>query len=308
MSFSCTECDFVLLLHIFYSFINMDLDCIYNLVKEAGEENLKSKKSEISTRGDNKTNKNPTNIPEFYLVMFKETIKQILECQDKKLVDEREYCNSELKTRDEKITKLEKENRELRQQIDNVSQYNRRDNLKILGVPYDKDEDINQIVKDIAKHTTGETLEDSEISVAHRLMTKDDKEDPNSQPNANGRRNKTPSIIVKFARRNTKTKVFESRKQTTIKPSPPYPNVEIYEDVTPLRSRILYALRNKKDSRDVKVYRYVWSRDGRIYARTLTEVEQIPQPKPHIINRPEDLAKLGWSPNEIEAIIHNNRD
>ena len=92
--------------------------------------------------------------------------------------------------------------------------------MKILGVPYDKDEDINQILNDIAKHTTGETLEDSEISVAHRLMTKDDKEDPNSQPNAIGRRNKTPSIIVKFARRNTNTKVFESQKQTTIKPSP----------------------------------------------------------------------------------------
>ena len=162
-------------------------------------------------------------------------------------------------------------------------------------------------MKDIAKHTTGEELQDSEISVAHRIMSKQDREKLDNLPasaSASVRPKNAPSIIVKFARRNTKSKVFESRKQTVAKPHCPYPKAEIYEDVTPLRSRILYALREKKDSDDNKVYRYVWSREGRIYCRTDAESKVSPQPPPHIINCPQDLLKLGWIQNEIEEIIH----
>ena len=162
-------------------------------------------------------------------------------------------------------------------------------------------------MKKIALHTTGEALEDSEISVAHRLMSKNDKDDQNNTDTNGSRKKTTPSIIVKFSRRNTKTKIFDSRKETTKKPNAPYENIKMYEDVTPLRSRILYALRNKKDGEN-KEFRYVWSREGRIYARKATEITQTPQPKPHIINRPEDLTKLGWTPEQIENIIYNKRD
>ena len=271
-----------------------DLDCINNIVKLAGEN---------SSKGASKQGK----VPDAVMIMIKETIKQLIERQDNKFVDEREYYTNELKIRDDRITKLESEARELRQQIDNVSQYNRRDNLKILGVPYNEGENVIDIVKKIALHTTGEALEDSEISVAHRLMSKNDKDDQNNTDTNGSRKKTTPSIIVKFSRRNTKSKIFDSRKETTKKPNAPYENIKMYEDVTPLRSRILYALRNKKDG-DNKEFRYVWSREGRIYARKATEITQTPQPKPHIINRPEDLTKLGWTPEQIENIIYNKRD
>ena len=40
------------------------------------------------------------------------------------------------------------------------------------------------------------------------------------------------------------------------------------------------------------------------YCRTEAESKQSPQPKPNIINRPQDLSKLGWTPLEIDELIH----
>ena len=53
---------------------------------------------------------------------------------------------------------------------------------------------------------------------------------------------------------------------------------------------------------------YVWSRGGRIFCRTPEEASMNPVPKPKVINKPEDLAKVGFSEEEIEAIILNKRD
>ena len=62
---------------------------------------------------------------------------------------------------------------DLLNQIDNLSQYSRRDNLKILGVPVTDGENINEIVVDIVKHT-GVDLGVGDISNANRINTKDD--------------------------------------------------------------------------------------------------------------------------------------
>ena len=74
----------------------------------------------------------------------------------------------------------------------------------------------------------------------------------------------------------------------------------------------MYALRNKKvaGGGEARVYRYVWSREGRIYAAkpVASGVQRANQPKPDIINRPEDLIKLGWSANEVKNIIHNKTE
>ena len=118
---------------------------------------------------------------------------------------------------------------------------------------------------------------------------------------------KIPSVILKFVHRTVKADAFASRKLIDAKPGCKFPNARIYEDVTPLRSRIMYELRQRKDNEGKKMYRFVWSREGRIYARTEEQANQSPQPKPYIINRAEDLKKLGWTENEVYAIIHNKR-
>ena len=77
----------------------------------------------------------------------------------------------------------------------------------------------------------------------------------------------------------------------------------MYEDVTPLKSRIMYQLRQRNDK---KAFRYVWSKGGRIFARTpedaLKPREQ--QDKPYVINTPDDLSNVGFSTEEIENIIN----
>ena len=81
----------------------------------------------------------------------------------------------------------------------------------------------------------------------------------------------------------------------------------------------MHALRTRKipDTED-KVYEHVWSREGRIYCRTEEDAKpknrvthpisgKSVMPKPNIINKPQDLKHLGWSPKEILDIINNVR-
>ena len=202
-----------------------------------------------------------------------------------------------------------KREEDLLNQIDNIGQYSRRDNLKIIGVPALPDEDISQIVVDIVKHT-GVQLEKDDISIAHHINTYHDTVDSNTNK-------KAPSIICKLKSGNKRSKIFDAKRQIRVKPSPPHPTAGIYDDVTPLRSRILYALRNKKvEGSDKKKCEFVWSREGRIYCRTEDESKQKvmnhttgreAMPKPHIVNKPQDLEKLGWSRQEILDIIHNKK-
>ena len=150
-----------------------DLSCINCIVKSKAEEYMKTHKTKTRAdkyKSDDHNSSSPVCSPDFVQFLISAAVKQLIERQDN--------SNAELICeRDEKINKLEKqvsqlknENSELRQMIDDVSQYNRRDNLKIIGVPYKKDEDVVKIVKDITKHTTGEDLNESEISVAQNYV------------------------------------------------------------------------------------------------------------------------------------------
>ena len=68
----------------------------------------------------------------------------------------------------------------------------------------------------------------------------------------------------------------------------------------------MYHLRQRNDK---QAFKYVWSKGGRIYART-PEDAALPrdeQPRPFIINTPDDLEKVGFRKDEIEDIINNVR-
>ena len=79
-------------------------------------------------------------------VMIKELTKQLLECQENLRSEEQAYFEEEIKKRDEKITSLEEKASELRYQIDVTGQQNRKDNLKLIEVPYTDDEDTLKVV------------------------------------------------------------------------------------------------------------------------------------------------------------------
>ena len=210
-----------------------------------------------------------------------------------------------LSQKDAVIADLKKELRVYRNENDALGTYNRRENLKIVGVKYEVGENTNEIVKDICK-LAGREIKDEDISTSHRNGSTNSTPVTNI-PDQTNRALRNPDIIVRFVRRDVKIGVFEGRKNIVTNPECPtkYKDVSLYEDVTPLRSRIMYQLRQRDEK---KAYKYVWSRGGRIFCRTPEEAATTPVPKPHVINKPEDLLELGFDQSEVEAIILNKRD
>ena len=222
----------------------------------------------------------------------------------------RNQCNND-------TAELNTANETMANNLDNVAQYSRRDNIKIIGVEYNEGEDIENIVLDIAKDA-GVPLTKEDISIAHRINTKSDATST-TETNMQRKPKKIPSIVARITNRKKRNELFEARKKIQENPNATYREAKIYDDVTPLRSRILYALRNKKKSGETedKMYKFVWTRDGKILVRTEeeslrkdhynTRTGKYGMPPPKFINKPQDLKELGFSDKEVFNIINNIR-
>ena len=295
---------------------SIDIVCIMNLLKEAGKEKLISDSVDLSSgrssrgRGTSKTEQAADDcylkeVPPYLLECFKVLLTNITERQDNMIKDLKEEFEEKLKEKDEIISKLEKKVNNNFNNIDAQAQYNRSENIKIHGIPYKKDEDTNQIVKEVAKFC-GVDIKDQDLSTSHRLMSKDEM---NAQINPSNSDTKIPVIIARVNRRDLKVKLLENKKNITTNVQCPdhLRKALIYEDVTPLRSRMMFHLRQRNDK---TAFRFVWSKGGRIYART-TEDAALPreqQPRPIVINTPEDMEKAGFSKEEISVIVNNVRN
>ena len=243
-------------------------------------------------------------VPPVLYKLFEEHTRLMVEYTDSRVKEAREEGKRDVKERDEQIAVLKSELRVHRNDQDALACYNRRENLKIQGVEVTDDENTNEIVKEICK-LAGREITDADISTSHRNGST--KKSNNTVPGLSTASNKVPDIYVRFTRRDVKTEVFEKRKNlaTNLHCPNKYKNVAIYEDVTPLRSRIMYELRNRDNK---QAFKYVWLRGGRIFCRTQEEANMSTMPKPTVINKPEDLLKIGFTESEVEAIILNKRE
>ena len=214
----------------------------------------------------------------------------------------KEYFEAKL---DAVISELSKKVRDNTINLDALNQYSRSENIKIHGIKYNKGEDTHQILKDIAKYC-GVDIKDSDISVTHRLMDRPNRDTKipvthslmsKEQMDRPNRDTNIPVLIARVNRRDLKTKLLEGRQNITTNPQCPenLKKAIMYEDLTPLKSRIIYQLRQRKQA-----FRYVWSKGGRIFALTHENAA-----RPYIINTPDDLSKVGFSYTEIENIIYN---
>ena len=275
-----------------------DVNMVMNLFKEAAE-----------GHGGNQNK-----LPDYMIHGLRVLVENIFERQDnintdlkenheKQLKDLKENYDRELSDRDSVIDKLRVDLRKCIFDIDGQAQYNRSENFKIHGVVYKSGEDVNTITKDLGKYS-GVKIEDGDISCGHRLMSKSELE---KRATSSQRNDQAPPIIVRLNRRDLKDKLLVASKNIRSNSECPeyLKGVRIYEDVTPLRSRMMYQLRQRDDK---KAFKYVWSRGGRIFVRTHEEAEADPQPRPHVINHPDDLSKVGFSESEIEAIIKGNQN
>ena len=273
--------------------INTDVKAVMTLFKSAADDHISKNKPTRSSTQSNNIEVSPSLMHALGVML-----ENIFEREDNAKNDMRIEYEGKLSEKQKEIDELRADHRKLMFEMDALAQYNRSENIKIHNIKYSSTEETNQIVKDLGKHA-GVLIKDEDISISHRLMSKDELEKLNTSTG----NTKLPPIIVRFNRRDIKSRLLGARKNIQSNNECPInlKSAALYEDVTPLRSRIMYQLRQRDDK---KAFKFVWSKGGRIYARTHEEAAQtINQPRPHLINTPDDLIKVGFSKVEIENII-----
>ena len=175
-------------------------------------------------------------------------LENIFEREDNVKNEMRIEYEDKLQKKQTEIYELRADHRKLMFDMDALAQYNRSENIKNQDIKYSSNEDTNAIVKDLGKYA-GVVIKDEDISISHRLMSKDELEKLNTNTNSTGNTNSTkpkiPSIIVRFNRRDIKAKLLEARRniQTNTECPTNLKSAKMYEDVTPLRSRIMYQVK-----------------------------------------------------------------
>lgn len=173
------------------------------------------------------------------------SLKAVLE-ENKRLRTE----NDNLKSRCDQIESQTKSNES---RIVDCEQYSRNANIEIKGIPVNANEKLTEIVMKLGD-CIGEPISPSDIDVCHRVSV------PGSRTGKN--------IIVQFALRRKRNAVLEKgkRKRLTASELGFSESVPIYvnEHLCPERKRLLaQAIAKKRETN----WKFVWVRDGHIYAR-----------------------------------------
>ena len=159
-------------------------------------------------------------------------------------------------------------------ELDRLQQYSRRDNIRVYGIEEKPDECTNTIIVKLA-HDMGVEIEEQELSVSHRLGRKTGKPRP---------------IIAKFVRRDTKSKMMRAKKE--LRGVSGYRQVFLNDDLTTLRSRLVYELKRDESIKSV------WTIDGRI----MCVREEGGKDVKSVIDSPDDLFKVGWSEEKVAGL------
>ena len=178
----------------------------------------------------------------------------------------------------------------IEEQLDNLEQYGRRENLEIHGVPTMRNENTNQIVETVAKalnvHVT-----DEHISTSHRLPVTSATPKLNSSQHQNSQdfTKLPPPIIVRFSNRDKRNELFHSKKKLRYNPTCDFAfgnaKPQIRENLTSYRKMLYNEARLAK--RDLN-FRFLWTSQGNICLRQDSDSRII------TINSLSDLTKLGY--------------
>ena len=151
-----------------------------------------------------------------------------------------------LAKKDDQIRDLQSRVSGLEEKCDDLEQYSRRNIVRIRGIPERRDEDTDEMVKELAAQKLEVKVGYSDIVRSHRIGRKnDDKATPRD-------------IIVSFTSHNTKTAIMRNgRKLKGTK-------IFINEDLTKIRGAIAWEARKLR--REGKLID-TWTRDGMIYIK-----------------------------------------
>lgn len=146
--------------------------------------------------------------------------------------------------------KLKEENERLTARVDELEQYTRSNNVEIKGVPVEPD--VIDVVSKMGQ-LIGESVSKDDIDICHRVFTTKHSE---------------PNIIVRFVRREKRNsflaKARKTRQTGTLLGCSSTKPVFVNEHLTRQNKQLLGAAVARKR---VAGWRYVWTKDGRIFAR-----------------------------------------
>ena len=132
---------------------------------------------------------------EFANVKYEEVLARFEKFEKDKnhLMAENSTLKKTIQVMDEQIKQLQKESNDMKQ-------YSRRDCLEIQGIPYNREESSDDIIKKVGD-LMDVYLGDNDISISHRLPL----------PKSYKGKRSTPPLIVKFTRRTVKEKFYKAR-------------------------------------------------------------------------------------------------
>ena len=150
-----------------------------------------------------------------------------------------------------------------REKFENLEQYGRRQNLEFVGIPYEKNENLNQIFSDLAEKI-GVPIKGEDISIPHRL-----KASQNAKPE------KPPNVIVRYTNQRIRNKIYQSRsaaKSINNFPVQQMTRFFINENLTNAKKEPFW--KTKQRARELG-YHYIWINNGKIYIRKSQEYDSI---------------------------------
>lgn len=173
-----------------------------------------------------------------------------LDYSNKKVIKEISRDIGDLKV---KVSKLEKENHELRLEINFIQQVNLNNSLVVYGVPKSNNIDDISIVQRIAAKLDIQVLR-QDISETFRLRVKSGEDHP--------------PLVVKFVRRSQRTELIEKKKKKNLKTSDidlegDSKRIFLNEYLSKNNTELLKYAKTLKEHN----YKYIWPSGGRILAK-----------------------------------------
>ena len=172
--------------------------------------------------------------------------------QSNNLKEEIEFLKSKLYNQTEK-EKTESTKAMLK--MDDIEQDSKLNNLRLVGIPEEEGEILQQKVLEIAtKRLNLQTISESDIDLCYRLGKTNE--------------SKTRDVIVRFGSREKRNLIYRCRRNMPREDQPIYIN----EDLTIRRNKLFYDARSSKKSGRLTA---VWTQEGNIIIKTSEASEPI---------------------------------
>jgi len=190
----------------------------------------------------------------FYSEKYDSLLKQVNFLNIKSLNDDITRIKASIRNSDSEI-------KQLKDNINDMEQYTRRECLEIRGIPQQDGEDTNEIVRKVGDLVDID-VKTEDISISHRLQARTNR--ASKQP-------KEPSIIVKFARRDVREALYKARSKLRSKSTEDlgfarYTSQKIFiaESLTSRNHQLFNECLKKRNECH---YKFIWTNQGKILLR-----------------------------------------